>query len=554
MKSGNGSKETDKRFLEKGFRINSVFGKTTKKKLKLEPITTTSDEFRIKNKPSNGLPIEEIKSGDVKLNTIEMENGEIRNNNSELFEPNGFEQIKKPKENLETNGDASSELTEVAEPSNGVQLNSISPNGNENIPKHTNGNNGIKITDEQSNVLDIVGAKSDEIEIVEIFDETIDDAIKKTSFKSKEEEEVKTVPISSEVVSTNGFSSNVDESILVETSDEVEVSEEAIELNNSDIEQEMLEKFENDAAEDITVVDNLTEELVSAEVTPEFDESEFLNLKDLCSLNSPQKFINKLHTKSGSAKKLADLLEYEVDIEKLQIELCKLQRWAQKKNKRIAIVFEGRDAAGKSGTIRKFIEHLNPRGIRVAALPKPTKEEKEQWYFERYLKEMPKKGEIVLFDRSWYNRAIVEPANGFCNGKQYGQFMRQVNEFENMLYEDGVQIIKLWFSISKNKQQKRFKARKKHPLKQWKMSSINTKSQKLWDDYTHYKRLMFSKTHTTFRPWIVVNSANKKNARLESIRYVLSQFDYKGRDSANISLIPNPNIVSHSHELATKLD
>ena len=250
--------------------------------------------------------------------------------------------------------------------------------------------------------------------------------------------------------------------------------------------------------------------------------SSSLELKDLLGITSQKKFLEKLQRKNITTKKIAKILEYEDDLEKLQIELVKFQQWVQKTNQRVAILFEGRDAAGKGGSIRRFIEHLNPRAMRVVALPKPTIEETGQWYFQRYVKQLPNAGEIVFFDRSWYNRAVVEPVNGFCTKKQYKQFLRQVPEFEHMLYEDGITVIKFWFSISKDEQLKRFNSRKGNPLKQWKLSSIDAKAQELWDPYTHYKEVMFSRTHTTFSPWLIVRANTKKTARLESIRHVLS--------------------------------
>jgi polyphosphate kinase 2 len=232
----------------------------------------------------------------------------------------------------------------------------------------------------------------------------------------------------------------------------------------------------------------------------------------------------------------------------------KLQRWAQEKNKRVAIIVEGRDAAGKGGTIQRFTEHLNPRAMRVVALPVPTEEERGQWYFQRYIKQLPNRGEIVFFDRSWYNRAVVEPVNGFCTQDQYERFMLQVPEFEHMLFEDGITLIKFWFSISKEEQVRRFSTRAKNPLKQWKLSPIDGRAQKLWDAYTKYKEIMFSRTHTTFSPWVIVKANNKRKARLESMRYVLSSLDYEGRDTATISLYPDPNIVMRYQRSARNLD
>ncbi|MBI5857086.1 MAG: polyphosphate kinase 2 [Sphingobacteriales bacterium] len=232
----------------------------------------------------------------------------------------------------------------------------------------------------------------------------------------------------------------------------------------------------------------------------------------------------------GTYKKLLNTIQYEEELEKLQIELVKMQRWVQDEGKRIAIIFEGRDAAGKGGAIRRFIEHLSPRYFRTVALPKPTEEEKGQWYFQRYIRHLPNKGEIVFFDRSWYNRAIVEPVNGFCTPEQYQVFMQQVNEFEQMINADGVTIIKLWFSISKKEQIRRFTSRQKNPLKQWKLSPIDMHAQEKWDEYTRYKNLMFKKTSNAFSPWVIVQANNKQEARLECIRYVLSVLPYPGKN------------------------
>ncbi len=233
---------------------------------------------------------------------------------------------------------------------------------------------------------------------------------------------------------------------------------------------------------------------------------------------------------NGTYKKLLNTIKYEEELEKLQIELVKMQRWVQDEGKRIAILFEGRDAAGKGGAIRRFIEHLSPRYFRTVALPKPTEEERGQWYFQRYIRQLPNKGEIVFFDRSWYNRAIVEPVNGFCSPEQYQVFMQQVNEFEQMIHDDGVTIIKLWFSISKREQIRRFSSRQKDPLKQWKLSPIDLQAQEKWEEYTWYKKQMFKRTSNSFSPWVIVNADNKQDARLESMRYVLSVLPYPDKN------------------------
>lgn len=240
-------------------------------------------------------------------------------------------------------------------------------------------------------------------------------------------------------------------------------------------------------------------------------------------------------------------IEYERQLEQLQIELVKWQRWIAETHQRVAIIFEGRDAAGKGGSIKRFIEHMNPRSLRVVALNKPTDLEKRQWYFRRYIKELPNAGEVVFFDRSWYNRAVVEPVMGFCTQEQYQQFMRQVPEFEHMLFEDGVHVIKLWFSINKEEQGRRFDARRSNPLKQWKLSPVDEKGQEMWEKYTYYKEQMFARTHTTFSPWTIIKTNKKKIARLESIRHVLSKFEYEGKESANTTVLPDPNVVMRFH-------
>ncbi len=247
-------------------------------------------------------------------------------------------------------------------------------------------------------------------------------------------------------------------------------------------------------------------------------------------------------------------VQYEKQLLQLQAELVDLQQWVARHNKRVCVIFEGRDAAGKGGAIRRFAQHLNPRSMRIVALNKPTDVEKGQWYFRRYIKELPNPGEIVFFDRSWYNRAVVEPVMGFCDQEQYDKFMVQVPEFEHMLYEDGVHIIKFWFSISKDEQERRFLSRLQNPLKRWKFSSVDKEGQKKWDDYTFYKEQMFSKTHTTFSPWIIIRTNNKRLARLESIRYVLSKFDYEGKGSSAKIILPDPNIVQRYHRLINQID
>jgi polyphosphate kinase 2 len=275
---------------------------------------------------------------------------------------------------------------------------------------------------------------------------------------------------------------------------------------------------------------------------------------DLQRVTTRKGLIQLLQQKSVDLEEVRKTLLYEEELKCLQVELVRLQRWVQSSGRRIAIIVEGRDAAGKGGTIRRFTEHLNPRAMRVVALPKPTEQERGQWYFQRYIQQLPNKGEIVFFDRSWYNRAVVEPVMGFCTKKEHQRFLQQVTEFEHMLYEDGVTLIKFWFSISKEEQQRRFEARRTNPLKQWKLSPVDEKAQELWDSYTRFKEEMFSKTHTTFSPWIIVKANDKQAARLESLRYVLNLLPYKGKEEAGTRLAPDPNVVTRYHRRMDELD
>lgn len=279
-----------------------------------------------------------------------------------------------------------------------------------------------------------------------------------------------------------------------------------------------------------------------------------LTIEDFESVSTNEELLAKIRKKGISIAKVQVKLDYEEELKKLQIELVKLQQWIAKKNKRVAVIFEGRDAAGKGGSIRRFMEHLNPRSTRLVALNKPTEVEKGQWYFQRYIKELPNPGEIVFFDRSWYNRAVVEPVMGFCTDDQYKNFLVQVPEFEHMLYEDGVVVIKFWLSISKDEQLRRFNSRNANPLKRWKFSPVDKRGQELWDDYTFYKDEMFSRTHTTYSPWIVVKTNNKKEARVECMRHVLTQFNYDGKDEAQTILTPDPNVVMRYYRSVKQLD
>ncbi len=242
---------------------------------------------------------------------------------------------------------------------------------------------------------------------------------------------------------------------------------------------------------------------------------------------------------------------YEAQKYELQVELLKMQKWVRETGQKIVILFEGRDAAGKGGTIKRFMEHLNPRGAKVVALEKPTETELGQWYFQRYINHLPTKGEIVLFDRSWYNRAGVERVMGFCTEEQYNDFMRQVPEFEKHLISSGIHLIKFWFSVSRDEQRRRFSEREAHPLKQWKLSPIDKASLDKWDDYTLAKEAMFFNTDSAESPWIVIKSDDKKRARLNAMRYVLNKIPYDNKDKKIIGSV-DPLIVGRAGALYEK--
>jgi len=237
---------------------------------------------------------------------------------------------------------------------------------------------------------------------------------------------------------------------------------------------------------------------------------------------------------------------YEKHKYRLQVELLKLQAWVKETGQRVVILFEGRDAAGKGGTIKRFMEHLNPRGAHVVALEKPTDFERGQWYFQRYAQHLPSAGEIVLFDRSWYNRAGVERVMGFCTEDEYQEFMRQAPDFERHLVRSGIHLIKFWFSVSRKEQRRRFKERQVHPLKQWKLSPIDMASLDKWDEYTKAKEAMFFNTDTADSPWTVIKSDCKKRARLNAMRYVLHKLPYENKDFDTIGTI-DPLLVGRAH-------
>jgi polyphosphate kinase 2 len=237
---------------------------------------------------------------------------------------------------------------------------------------------------------------------------------------------------------------------------------------------------------------------------------------------------------------------YEQQKYRLQVELLKLQAWVKESGERIVVLFEGRDAAGKGGAIKRFMEHLNPRGARVVALEKPSDVERGQWYFQRYVQHLPTRGEIAMFDRSWYNRAGVERVMGFCTDEEYSEFMRETPEFERNLVRSGLHLFKFWFSVSRQEQRRRFKERRLHPLKQWKLSPVDLASLDKWDDYTRAKEAMFFHTDTADSPWTVIKSDCKKRARLNAMRYVLHSLPYSNKDEAAIGAI-DPLLVGRAN-------
>lgn len=244
-----------------------------------------------------------------------------------------------------------------------------------------------------------------------------------------------------------------------------------------------------------------------------------------------------------------ETLEYEKELTKLQIELLKFQNHVKDKGLKVLMIFEGRDAAGKGGTIKRITEHLNPRGARVVALEKPSDVEKTQWYFQRYTKHLPSAGEIVLFDRSWYNRAGVEPVMGFCTPEEHHEFLREVPEFEQMLVKSGIILLKFYFSVSKKEQARRFKKREVDPLKQYKLSPVDKESQKLWDKYTVAKFSMLMASNSDHAPWTVIKSDNKKKARLNCIRQILSTVDYPAKIEKSEIKIDKKTLISGTKEL-----
>ncbi|WP_152351752.1 polyphosphate kinase 2 [Brachybacterium subflavum] len=234
--------------------------------------------------------------------------------------------------------------------------------------------------------------------------------------------------------------------------------------------------------------------------------------------------------------------EYELEKYRLQVELLKYQYWLEDNDQKSIIIFEGRDAAGKGGTIKRFTEHLNPRTARVVALNKPSDREKGQWYFQRYIQHLPTEGEMVLFDRSWYNRAGVERVMGFCTDEEYEGFMNQAPLFERMLVDSGIHLTKLWFSVSQREQRTRFAIRQLDPVRRWKLSPMDLESLDRWEAYTEAKEEMFRRTDKKYAPWTIIRSNDKKRARLNAMRYFLSQFEYEGKDHDVVG-VPDPKLV-----------
>lgn len=247
---------------------------------------------------------------------------------------------------------------------------------------------------------------------------------------------------------------------------------------------------------------------------------------DVAKLNTKKGLVAMLSNEPYNPVKAVRFVNYEKRLKKLQVELVKLQTWVLQNKERVIVVFEGRDAAGKGGAIRRITERINPRHVRIIALPQPSEEEKTQWYFQRYINQFPKAGEIIFFDRSWYNRAVVEPVNGFCTQKEYEIFMNQVNDFERMITESGIRLVKIYMSISKSEQAKRFEDIKNDPLKHWKMTPVDEKAQELWDEYTRYKKLMFQNTENGGIPFKVIRANRKTSARINAIEHILDSLPY----------------------------
>ena len=254
---------------------------------------------------------------------------------------------------------------------------------------------------------------------------------------------------------------------------------------------------------------------------------EKLSINALKILNSKVGLKNLLENKDIDLKKVLNRTRYEMELSRLQVKLVELQTWVIENDQKVVVIFEGRDAAGKGGAIRRITQHINPRHFKIVALDKPSQDEEQQWFFQRYVSHLPKPGQMVFFDRSWYNRAIVEPVNGFCTDSEYNIFMGQVNDFEKMLIESDIYLIKFYFSISKEEQARRFEDIENSPLKRWKLTEVDKKAQELWDDYTQYKDAMFESTNTELAPWTILEANRKTKARIAAINHILRTIPYK---------------------------
>lgn len=249
--------------------------------------------------------------------------------------------------------------------------------------------------------------------------------------------------------------------------------------------------------------------------------------EDIALLNTNLGLKQLLFYKKTNVEKALRMTKYFLKLRELQAELIDMQSWIIQNNKKLVVLFEGRDSAGKGGAIRRITAHINPRFYRTVALPKPDSNEQGQWYFQRYVNKLPAPGHIVFFDRSWYNRAVVEPVNGFCTAEEYETFMGQVNEFERMILESNTYLIKLYFSISKEEQESRFKDINSNPLKKWKMTPVDQKAQELWDSYTDYKLRMFERTDTKLSPWVIINADRKTEARINALQHILDHVPWR---------------------------
>ena len=282
-------------------------------------------------------------------------------------------------------------------------------------------------------------------------------------------------------------------------------------------------------------------------------EDELKDNEDVNTQKSGKEDSVKINTKDESKKVQIwvkkETLEYEKELNNLQIELLKLQNHVKEKGLKVLMIFEGRDAAGKGGTIKRITEHLNPRGARIVALEKPSDTQRTQWYFQRYVEKLPSAGEIVIFDRSWYNRAGVEPVMGFCTPSEHHEFLQEVPEFEKMLVKSGIMVYKFYFSVSKAEQKRRFKKRETDPLKQYKLSPVDKESQKLWDKYTVAKYSMLMASNSTHAPWTIVRSDNKKKARIACIKHILHNIDYNGKTNSKELISDKKILISGTKEI-----